>query len=169
MSKLEVLINKLKCCLGEDSDHFAIDSLILKCGGNACKRCIESLYESVVTCRNCKKQHLKDDINTAIPDSKVEYLIKEFFFEDIKSQLIEKVNQIVNWDGRILYGINFHSLIYSLKLSILENNIENAVNEHFNIINTEIEVKIESLIEELHIIRDTLRKDVSKMRENLLK
>lgn len=101
MDKKEVLIKKLKCCLGKDTDHFAIDSLLLQCGGNACKCCIELLYKSVVICEHCKQQHSKDDIKTAIPDLKAEYFIKEMFLEDIQKKLNEKVNEIVNYDGKI--------------------------------------------------------------------
>ena len=60
----------MKCCLDKDG-HISIESVVLNCGGSACKECIyNSGNNEMFDCNCCNKKHKKKDLLNA-PVSKL--------------------------------------------------------------------------------------------------
>lgn len=103
MDKLEVLLNTLKCCLDEESDHFAIDPLVLQCGGSACKYCFDTITDSIIKCKHCKIKHSKDDLKAVNPGYAMEYLFREMYVKDIAKKLQEKIKELIESGGKLIF------------------------------------------------------------------
>ena len=77
MSVPDFVLKQIECCLsGEDDNHFLIDPVILKCGGNACKVCVSGSSK----CLHCNKTHLKNDyIECKSAESLIRFFVKDLF------------------------------------------------------------------------------------------
>ena len=71
---------QLKCCLVEDF-HLAIEPILLKCGGNACKECISSSNETSFYCFNCDNVHEKIELKEA-PINKIVESVMQYFLSE---------------------------------------------------------------------------------------
>ena len=58
VSKMDELYQQIKCCLSDD-EHFIDEPILIACGHNGCKKCIENLNEIQTSCRFCKTIHKK--------------------------------------------------------------------------------------------------------------
>ena len=57
MSLPEYVLSQIKCCLSQDQ-HILEEPVLLKCGGNACKECIQNYR---FECQKCSMKHNKND------------------------------------------------------------------------------------------------------------
>lgn len=76
----EVVLNQLKCCFFNDG-HIAIQPLIVECGANTCKSCINEANEEKIHCYNCNKTHEKNisrPINN-LSESMLQVYLKDLF------------------------------------------------------------------------------------------
>ena len=99
----ETFLAELKCCLHDDG-HIVIKPLQLKCGGNACQRCVNDMKRISTKCFECNKEHTKNDLISSAPNKIAQKLI-ETSVEDIfkylqkKLQSLKSINKfIVNFD-----------------------------------------------------------------------
>ena len=101
MSIQSVLINQLKCCF-ENDGHIAIEPVILKCGGNGCKQCIENSKEALIPCFGCNKTHDKNKL--------VKAALNKFAEEFIKLSLNDLLNYVnMNTESMVEKLKGFHS------------------------------------------------------------
>jgi hypothetical protein len=86
----EEMLKGLKCCLSEDG-HFIYEPITLKCGANACRKCIQEDSErNKIKCYNCKDFHDKQDYW----NSGVNVLVKNvinLFLNDLIQDLEDKL------------------------------------------------------------------------------
>jgi hypothetical protein len=58
---MDELYQQIKCCVSDD-EHFIDEPILIACGHNACRKCIENLNEIQTSCRFCKTIHNKEDM-----------------------------------------------------------------------------------------------------------
>ena len=77
-----------------DDDHFVTEPMLLPCGDNACKNCIEDVNELEKECNHCKTIHKKDDLNKAVPNIAVKLLMKSYL-KELNDELDVKVKHVI--------------------------------------------------------------------------
>ena len=85
----EALLKEIKCCITND-DHFVEEPILLKCGGNACKKCINDSVEPLIKCYRCNNKHEKKKMLNLTINTIIETMISSFS-EDIYKHLDEKI------------------------------------------------------------------------------
>jgi hypothetical protein len=89
MSIKKELLKKIKCCLNDDG-HFVIEPVVLKCGANACKKCVIESNITTINCFGCNKTHEKNDSFKTADNKTDDSFIHSFrrdLFEDLKNKL----------------------------------------------------------------------------------
>ena len=89
MSIPDYVLNEIKCCLHEDQ-HIILEPVLLKCGGNACKGCINNCNKSSVKCFKCNSLHTKHDYTE---NKSTESFIR-FVMRDLSKDLDLEINSI---------------------------------------------------------------------------
>jgi hypothetical protein len=89
----EVILNQMKCCLNADS-HIVYYPVLLKCGGNACKLCVNNDHDEILNCFWCNKKHEKNELINAPYNTIVDSLI-DFYIKDLLKDLNEKIESTV--------------------------------------------------------------------------
>ena len=82
----EYILNEIKCCLHKDP-HILLEPVILKCGGNACKGCINDINKSSFKCLKCNLTHDKNDF---VENKSTESLIR-FVMKDLSNNLDDEI------------------------------------------------------------------------------
>jgi hypothetical protein len=85
----ENILNQMICCLNTDG-HIVNEPILLKCGANACKKCVIESTNSAMKCFNCNENHEKNDITNAPINKMVEYVIQlnlNDLFQNLKARL----------------------------------------------------------------------------------
>ena len=91
----EEISRQVKCGLSNNNDeHIVIEPMLLSCGDNACKNCIENLNEMQKECNHCKKIHKKDDLKKAVPNNAVKLLMKSYL-KELNDELDGKVKDAI--------------------------------------------------------------------------
>jgi hypothetical protein len=107
MNISDSLLKTLKCCLSIDDSHSHIvkNAIILSCGGNACKQCLDTINGNLqsVKCKYCLQTH-------TLLESKYENPIVNNLIETFSNDLIDIVRKDFNDSLSIIYG-NIHSFI----------------------------------------------------------
>jgi hypothetical protein len=83
------LLNQMRCCLYDDG-HIVDVPLVLKCGFNACKKCIIDSKVTKIKCFGCNGEHERNDLLTAPNNKFVESFIQSFLpdlFQDLRTKL----------------------------------------------------------------------------------
>ena len=88
-------MKQINCCLSDDN-HIVIEPVIFKCGGNACKQCVDDIQGLSVKCFNCKKNHHKNDLKKMPLNSTMKILIEKPFFKDVVAQMKSKLNVVLS-------------------------------------------------------------------------
>ena len=122
MSSIREEINRqVKCGLSNiGDDHFVIEPMLLSCGDNACKSCIEDLDGMEIECNHCKTTHKKDDLNRAVKNIAVKLLMKSNF-KELNDELDVEVKHVIeSMEGIIKKCFNnqfiFIMLLFSFKI-----------------------------------------------------
>jgi hypothetical protein len=89
MSIPETLLAQMKCCLAQDY-HVTIEPILLKCGANACKDCINSSNNDDMICFSCNDKHEKKSLKNA-PINKMAESVVRFFLKDLFEDLDSKI------------------------------------------------------------------------------
>lgn len=74
MPVVEDLLRHMKCCLNNDG-HIALEPVVLKCGGSACKLCLLDSEDSTTDCYNCNVKHDKKEVQDAPINKYGSYMI----------------------------------------------------------------------------------------------
>jgi hypothetical protein len=85
----DYVLNEIKCCLHEDQ-HILLEPVILKCGGNACKGCINDINKSSFKCFKCNLNHNKNDF---IENKSIESLIR-FVMKDLSKNIDDEIKSM---------------------------------------------------------------------------
>lgn len=166
-----LVLNQFKCCLVEEFDHFVTEPYTLPCGGNACKRCINthSSYSDAV-CKSCFKSHSKDELRQSIPCADAEFLMKNFYLKDISKMIADKIKFIIDLEGIFVFISTLYYITNLLIFHIFaDHGLDNIINEKFKTIEIDIDLKIESLIKDLDIFRIQIKDELYKTQENIKK
>ena len=92
---MDEIIKQMNCCLSDDN-HIVIEPVILNCGGNACKQCVDDIQGLSVECFNCKQIHLKSDLERMPLNSTMKMLIEKALLKDVVAQLKSKLNDLLS-------------------------------------------------------------------------
>ena len=106
MTLPEDVLNQMRCCLSDDG-HIVHESIVLKCGLNACKKCVERVY--TLECFGCKSTHEQNDFINA-PISK----LIESFIQSFLPDLFQDLNEKLKSSCDFVKGLNFDSKIIKL-------------------------------------------------------
>ena len=85
----EYLLNQMRCCLYDDG-HIVQGPVVLRCGFNACKKCIIDSTVSKIKCFGCNGEHEKNDLLTAPNSNCIESLIQSSLpdlFQDLRTKM----------------------------------------------------------------------------------
>ena len=147
MSLTDDFISSLKCCL-DSKDHFLQEPLILKCNHSACKRCIEKKKGHEFSCdfKGCGKKYKMKKLDRLKPNETVSELLTTH-----KNELIKVIKSEFN----------------KVFLKLREINVENMIDENCDLIENEIDIKIESLKIELDDLGDFMRRKLKGTREQM--
>ncbi len=88
----ENILKQIKCCLYDDG-HIVNEPVLLKCGANACKKCVSDSIGGKIKCFFCNDQHEKKDLLNAANNKMVESVITLFLddlFHDLNKKLESK-------------------------------------------------------------------------------
>ena len=108
MTLPEDVLNQIRCFLSDDG-HIVHEPIVLKCGLNACKKCVESSAVSTLKCFGCKSTHEKNDfINSPI----IKFI--ESFIQSFLPDLFQDLNEKLKYTCDLLKGLNFDSKIIKL-------------------------------------------------------
>jgi hypothetical protein len=70
-----------------------VDPILLKCGGNACKRCLNDTKQEMVDCKKCKIKHEVKDLVECISNSLASLIVKDSL-KDIFQYLDKKIEDL---------------------------------------------------------------------------
>ena len=101
----ETLLKQMRCCLYDD-EHIVHEPIVLKCGLNACKKCVDNSAISTLKCFGCNGTHEKNDLINA-PISK----FKESFIKSFLPNLFQDLNAKLKSICDLLKGLNFDSTL----------------------------------------------------------
>ena len=90
----ETLFNQMRCCLYDDG-HVVDEPLLLKCGFQACKKCIIDPTVTTIKCFGCNGEHEKNDLLNSPINKFVEPFIQLFLpdlFQDLRTKLHSTAN-----------------------------------------------------------------------------
>ena len=68
------ILSQIRCCLNDDG-HIVHEPILLKCGANACKKCVNETAEKFVKCFSCEDRHEKSDVLNVQVNHKAESII----------------------------------------------------------------------------------------------
>ena len=85
----ENILKQIKCCLHDDG-HIVNEPVLLKCGANACKKCVSDSIEGMLKCYFCNGQHEKKDLLNA-PNNKMVESVITLFLDDLFQDLNKKL------------------------------------------------------------------------------
>jgi hypothetical protein len=144
MSFSNDLLRSMKCCLNIDN-HIVHEPILLDCGCNACKKCINDIQGSYAKCLKCNRLHEAAKFQNVPLNFEIEGLIQQKYFKDLIGYLKD----------------NFVKRVDELKDDVLTDDIEYRM----DIIKNDIDIRIESLINELHQLRDELKGELDELKE----
>ena len=78
------IMKEITCCLSND-EHVVIEPIILECGSNACKKCINEINQ-FSQCYRCNKTHEKEK-SLKLPFNKLATVVVETFLPDLFKNL----------------------------------------------------------------------------------
>jgi hypothetical protein len=105
----EDILNQIKCCLNDDG-HFVQEPILLKCGANACKKCVLYSTNSILKCYSCNLNHEKNDFINSPINKMVESVIN-LFSTDLFQYLEEKIEYTT---GLFFNGLPFFFLLLNI-------------------------------------------------------
>ena len=86
----DYVFNDIRCCLHEDQ-HILLEPVLLKCGGNACKGCInDPSKSSPLKCLKCNSTH---DENDFTENKSAETFIR-FLMKDLSKNLDDEIKSM---------------------------------------------------------------------------
>jgi hypothetical protein len=94
MSLPQKLLKQMQCCLGND-EHIVIHPVLLSCGGNACKDCVDSSNKEIINCLFCIMDHKKSEIIKS-PNNQIVETIIQSFLPDVFQDLNKKLDSVNN-------------------------------------------------------------------------
>lgn len=140
----DYVLNEIKCCLHEDQ-HILLEPVLLKCGGNACKGCIDDHTKSSFKCFKCNLTHDKIDF---IENKSIESLIR-FVMKDLSKNLDHEIK--------------------SMKSLLSEENVLDEMQLKIESLEDQMDLRVESLISEIHKCRDEYMEKLKKYKVDLQK
>ncbi len=83
------ILKQIKCCVYDDG-HIVNEPVVLKCGANACKKCVSDSIGKTIKCYFCNSQHEKNDLLNA-PNNKMAESVIILFLDDLFKDLNSKL------------------------------------------------------------------------------
>jgi hypothetical protein len=85
----EDLLKQMKCSLSDDG-HIVHEPILLKCGANACKQCVNGSSDLMIKCFSCNGKHVKKDLLDS-PTVKITVVLIQSFINDLFLDLKTKL------------------------------------------------------------------------------
>jgi hypothetical protein len=104
----ETILNQLKCCLYDDG-HIVHEPILLKCGANACKKCIDDSIDTTLKCFSCNSNHEKNDFLNE-PINKMVKSVIDLFSNDLiqyLTNLFQDLNKTLESSISLMKGLNY--------------------------------------------------------------
>jgi hypothetical protein len=104
----DYVLNEIKCCLHEDP-HILLEPVLLKCGGNACKGCINDIIKSSFKCLKCNSTHNKNDfIENKSTETFIRFLMKDLS-ENLNNEIKKMKGLLSGWSKLNIFILKFTS------------------------------------------------------------
>ena len=102
------LLKEITCCLNNDDPHFVIEPVLLKCSGNACRKCLTELSDTrIIKCLNCGHAHEKKEIINSPINTLAETIIN-LRINDIFQYLDNKLTILTeSLKGKSIFNIKY--------------------------------------------------------------
>jgi hypothetical protein len=160
------VLNLMKCCFSNDG-HIAIEPIPVSCGATGYKQCLLDSNIEEIDCFSCKGKHKTQDLKK-IPVSKpFENLVKYYvsgLFEYVKVNLDKTASSL---EGKIEREILINN--YLLIVQLLEDALVGELKSKLEIIESEMDMRVESLISSIHDYRDECKKKLDSIKDDFKK
>ena len=164
----EETLEELKCA-SSDQEHFAIEPISLhNCGHSVCKKCVLKDDLKEIKCKLCgfvSKQDL-NEIQVSRAAQKLLKIYLEDIFQILKEGTSSNLNELKGMLKIKWFKWNNFRFIYFLENVQLKNEF---LEVKFNYIREEIDIRIESLVNQVHEMGDRLREKVKEMEKEASK
>jgi hypothetical protein len=96
------VLNQIRCFLSDDG-HIVHEPILLKCGLNACKKCIDNSAVATIDCFGCNGTHAKNELINAP-------IVKcvESFIQSVLPNLFQDLDAKFKSTCDLLKGLNFY-------------------------------------------------------------
>jgi hypothetical protein len=86
---------ELECCLG-NYEHYVNDPVVLACGENACRKCLEDFNQINFLCRYCRISHEKSSLDIEpVRNNRPRHMIQNHL-HDLNGKLNEKIQSTID-------------------------------------------------------------------------
>ena len=164
MTSFEIGLKIVECSLADDG-HILECALPLSCGHAVCKKCVPANNNYKFLCLKCEKVNL---IDLSVCD---ESLSVKTVIESLRSTLDKKISVEFHKDIEVLKGLKmfFNKITLFIASIVLEKSsvLENKYNAHLDYIESDIETKIESLMNDLQMLRENYNKRITDYRDHI--
>jgi hypothetical protein len=113
------IVNMIECCLNNDG-HFVKEAILLPCGANACKKCLNELFRKDFKCFKCHKIHKNDDISRQYHNPALDILVEKVYLKDI----IQSIKTGFNETLKKIEGFCFFNSLFQLIFNFLNSRRE---------------------------------------------
>ncbi len=145
-----------------NEEHLISEAASLKCGHSICKTCIENIKDSVVNCRHCNSEYKVKDLKKLPVSNALKLMIKSNWKEIVNEMNFKLKKTIESLMGQNeLQQISFNIYQYSF----LDESINHEIEQRFALIENEIDLRVESIIKDLHEYRDEFRKSLDDIKQ----
>jgi len=159
----EEILNGMKCCFLNDG-HIAIEPFIVSCGATGCKQCLLRSNIEEIDCYSCKGRHITQDLINKPVIKQNENLVK-FHVSD----LFEYVKGILDKTTSSLEGKIERDILVNNKLLIfqlIEDALVGELSSKIEIVENEMDIRVESLISSIHNYRDECKKKLDLIKDD---
>lgn len=162
------IMNMIECCINNDG-HYVKDAILLTCGANACKKCINELNKKEFKCFGCKKVHKIDEYQKLLRNPTIDILIEKIYLKDITQVIKNGFNETLkNIESKVNFIVPYTYSFYSNLFFILKAiDFEEQINKNVEIIEFEIDIKIESLKHQLDQVGDVFREKLKELKNRI--
>ena len=160
----------LKCAIS-DQEHFLIEPIpLIKCGHSICKKCVPNDDLKEFECKLCGLVS-KQDFNDTQASQGTQQLLKMCLgdiFQILKEETTIKLNELIGmltimWFKWNSFGLNFNSISENIKEK------SGLLEVKFKYIREEIDIRVESLVIQVHEMGHRMRENVKESEKEVLK
>ena len=153
-----------------NNEHLINDAVSLKCGHSMCRNCLENSNEVLLRCRHCNTEYKAKDLKKLPVSNVLKLVIKSSWKEmvlDLRLKLKRTIESLIG-EKVVLFFLNLYNNDFLRKLILClksDDNINQEVEKKFVLVENEIDLRIESIIKDLHEYREEFRHHLDEIKK----